>query len=88
MDASVSSTDGQSQQSSYFMLYHYNAAGAVNRERLLAYLPHSCPTSYYLINEASKEASSAVREIASLDYSMARLGEFTGTLDRAGLNNF
>lgn len=87
MDASISSNGGQSQQS-YFMLCHYNTAGAVNRERLLTYLPQSCPTTYYLINETSKEASSAVREITSPDYSMARLGEFIGNLDRAGLNNF
>jgi hypothetical protein len=88
MDSSVSGTDDQSGQPSHFLLYHYDATGAVNRERLLAYLPHGSPTTYYLINDATKEASSTVKESASSDYSVACLGKFAGASLEAQLNHF
>lgn len=83
MDVSVCSIDGAVAAVFSFMLYHYIAAGAVNREIHLAYLLYSFPTTYYLINDVIKGASSILQEIAGSNYSMARFDEFAGATDGA-----
>lgn len=51
MALSVGRNDGALEQPSQFMLYHYDASGAVNRERLLTYNPHGPPPTSYLISD-------------------------------------
>jgi len=47
----VGQNDDALKQPSQFMLYHYDASGAVNRERLLTYNPHCPSPNSYLISD-------------------------------------